>query len=368
MSFSGVIEPVGIRDLAKDDPEEYRKHIQHFLKQIKYSLTSDLNAIKLYFLNDYLFIETEDLETIILFICNLRTRLIQSKMVVRGAISDGNLEAKEIKANSLKEGASICGYEFGALATELSGMRDGLKGLGIKVAKRLVKKRVQIEDKLKTIIEQKNQKLQINGEDEVFLQQYGKLSLLPQFFYNYHITDSKIRRYDGYYDLQLDEEFLTPSNLDKIMRLFRQSRVSSKKLARFFIPLLINWSKHMNLAPPEKPENLSTETSKTKLDADVMEDSYKDLDGLISSGKLTGFREIIGIELVFLSLMDRIFGTNTDIETYDQEKLNKLRNYYKRIRKWIQNYIRSDNQPVLIPKNILKPSSKRKFVNFIEEV
>jgi hypothetical protein len=369
MAYSSVIEPVGIRDLAKDDPGEYRNRVQDFLDQIKRSLRSDMEKISIYFMNDYAFIQTENLDTLLDFLTKIRNRLINKNMVIRGALTEGDLQAEKIEEDLFSNLHSIMGYEFGPLATELAGMQDGLKGLGIKITKKVARERKKNEDKYYDLLTKKDKTKTLTAKEKAFLKSNKAICDLPNFFYNYHITDSKVRRYDGYYDLALDNDYLTPANLSKIIKLFRQSRVSSKKLARFFIPLLVNWTKHMDLSPDEESNNPDSQPSTgSPTETDATEESFYDLDILISKGKLTGLREIIGLELIFLSLMDRVFGSNSELGKYDKDRIDRLRTYYKSIRKWVQKYIRSDNQPVLIPKNILTPRSKRRFAKYLETV
>ena len=313
MKYSAIIELVGIRELATDSPSDYIQKIREFRFALESSYDSD-SSTNTYIFRDSCYLEDASLPHLVKFIRSLRTTLLlRSSLVVRGAIAKGSLSIAPIKSESPFLTARLQGFECGSVASQLFGFLERLKGVGIFVA---------------------NSVYDDSGAN-----------LDNAFFDNCYVSESRYNKYIEFVDLSLDSEFMTWSNLGKLLSLFSKARFFSKKIARFYIPILVNWAKHMNLGP----------RSEENLDLD---------DYIVNKRILEKCRDVLGIELVFLALMDRVFSAppmaNVGADTMESVRTNNLRKYFRRSQ-WLHRFIMTDSKTMNVPSFILRGLSRRHF-------
>src|SRR5262249_22792119 len=116
-----------------------------------------------------------------------------------------------------------------------------------------------------------------------------------------------------------------------------------KKVARFFVPALINFARCMDVT--------ATEPS---------------LDEQLTGGRLSAFKDVAGMELVFLTLADRAYGQ--DERSFHPDRLSRLKRFLTSST-WLHKLLRThDSSAVPVPEAVLTPVSRRKFLREAAEM
>jgi hypothetical protein len=311
MSYSALIDLVGVRERAFDEPDDYLGFASEFRAALE-RVFSARKKTRIYFFRDHCYIEEPELTVLLDGICELRVvTLLDGSVNIRGVISAEGLKAKALGApmSSLQKerGADgpIRGFQFGVVAARLFGRLEMLKGIGISV------------DGLRADIKPHD--------------------LSTRTMLNYYVSEGRGRQYTEFRDVRFRQEELTTTLLDHLVRTFMHSRASSKKVARFFVPALVNFARCMDIAGAEP--------------------SFEEQ---LTRGRLSSFRDVSGMELVYLTLADRAYGL--DERSFHPERLTRLKRFLTSST-WLHNLLRTyDSSAVPVPDAILTPISRRKFL------
>jgi hypothetical protein len=334
MPYSSLIELVGIKDLADESPAKYSKEIELFSQELQNcAVEENEEGIELptpqhlVIFRDSCYLQAEDLKVLIDYLKRVRrTLLLNNKQFIRGAVIKGELGVENISNKNLKE--VVKGYIFGSVASRLFGHVEALKGIGI-----------LIHDE---IIENVNIK-----------------ELNIDIFTNYYISDSYKRKYRWFYDIAMGEEVKKIGILRTMIDSFKKARIISRKIARFYISIFLNWVEHMNL---------SEEVGK----------AHYTLDNEMRKSEFMDIKEVVGFELIYFKMMDRVYEFSKEeieemrkknaklengekIPLVDPERLFELEDIFLRKCKWLHKYLRHDEMEREIPKRILKGKSRRNF-------
>lgn len=376
MSYSAVVELVGIRELAEHQPAVYYQKISEFLYFVRQSATTlgvatgsskryqttkeetefreDLmldNRLTAVILLDNCFFECERLADLVSIILKLQVMVYrQSKLLMRGALCEGSLEHQRVAVLSLKnapkqireislasiskssqdieslneltignvidylnmreefrEFSGIDGFVVGETAARLYGLKQRLKAVGIQTNRELVRS------------QKKNNRY---------------------FFQNYFATGIRNRRYHMFHDLTLGEEFLKDEYLNLLIKDIRSRLYSSKGLARFLLPVLINIARHSKLQRPKESET--------------------GILWAIESRRLESLRDLPGLELVYATVLDRVYSEISDIGS--SNKYLRLRKFMRKC-SWLKRHLRTDDQGERIPESVLSWEARTRFAD-----
>ncbi|SOD99759.1 hypothetical protein [Spirosoma fluviale] len=322
MAYSSIIELIGIRELAEDDPKAFIEAINSFKGQINIAFnavltdSNELYSFQAHLFRDYCYIQCNNIDKLLKFLEELRYNLLVEKSfmfraaIIKGILNlDKNDEDIQIEDEYIK--GVVFTYGFGVESSKLYGIIERFKGAGI-----------FIDEDLK-------------NELNEFL-----------VFQNYYITDISTRKYHQYWDVRFNSKDQVFNKLNNVIKKVYESRVISKKLARFYVPFLVNLARNLEYNIEDK--------NYTKI-----------LDDFIKLTVLEKLKDIVGIELVYLTLIERIFSDD------DKKSLNKNNNpeVEKKIEdliiklsknNWLLEILRADNKFHSIPQEIINSKTRRK--------
>lgn len=323
MPYSALVDLVGVRELAADEPSAYVRHAQNFRTFLERAFDQRPTS-RVYFFRDHCYVQDSEYDSLVAALQALQRELLfHAHLHIRAVIASGDIDAKALPIETAALGGRVAkrpskataaaqtqpqpvitGYAFNENAAKLFGDLETLKGIGLAI-------------------------------DEHVLPQPPSPSLAME---NFFITEGRARRYHAFWDLKLTESAIAPESLAALIRNFRQSRAASRKVARFFVPPLVNWARNMNMAEGSVPT----------LDADIV------------YGRLGAFRDVTGVELVYLTLIDRIYSDAA--KKYDVARVAALKGFFLKAR-WIHTLLRShDYNTVPIPRSVLSNASRRAFI------
>jgi hypothetical protein len=312
-SFSAILELVGIKDLAEDDPDKFLSATSSF-RDVVNQVFWDVSDASVYLFREYCYIQCNSIFQLLDHISHVRNRLLKEYVCFcRGAVVAGSIDAKYVSYPS-NENPIIREIEFSSTASLLYGVQERVKGIGISVNKMLAEEK-DIKNKCSS---------------------------------TYYVSNStRKRNFTQFHDILLDNIFMTDANLHRILRSLRRSNTVSRRFSSYYVPLLILWAQC------------------TSLSTKGMED---ELDELICKGDLNGLTKIPGLELIYLCFLNKVFSVSlTDTVSAEEEiRIASLKAFFKNSR-WLHEVVATDNFSYGIPKEILSRSAKIRFAEFLHE-
>lgn len=315
MSYCALLTMFGIRDLAQEEPNEFQQATNDFQSVLQLCQHSTSKTqIWMGQFGDSCFIEEESYKSLYNLVLEIRKNLLLKESIfIHGAIRKGSLEA--LSKDKLGTDNQRCKLfeerRFGINSTYLSGQQQALKGIGISIDHSITKKD----------------------------------STGTAWFENVFLRSGQSRKYESFNDIPLTTEELNPTLLKSIISRFHETKIVSTKTARFFVPILVNWIKHMRLS----------ETAS----------GMKQIDEVIAKQELEEFRNVVGFELVYLSLLNRIYSpdygisSKRDLQNVDSHRIQEDKVFLNGC-KWIDKYLHSDGE-LAIPEIILSPANRRRY-------
>lgn len=324
MSYSAIIEIVGIKELIEDDFSKFSETIQHFKSKSEQAASEVIKVNKksvltIFIFRDHCYVEANQIDTLLGYICSLRIKFFEgTTYFFRSVITEGNLNIKEAKQKTKKEESTSSLYEvrymvYSDVSIRLYALMERFKGVGIMI-----------------------------DTDKISESQFSAISKY-QSFTNFYITDIANKKYLPYTDVSLKSTDELFNNLKEIFSRMNSDRMYSKKLVRFYIPLLINIAKHYDLR-----KSIST-------------DEFS-LENIISKPIVTRNKDVIGFEFFYYTLIAKIFDPHYNDQLRSagyEEQINKMeKELSKNI--WLIELLRNDSKFADIPKEIL-PNPKRRI-------
>lgn len=312
-SFSAILELVGIKDLAEDDPDKFLFATSSF-RDVVNQVFWDASDASVYLFREYCYIQCNSISQLLDHISHVRNRLLKEYVCFcRGAVVAGSIDAKYVSYPN-NENPIIREIEFSSTASLLYGVQERVKGIGISVNKKLV-------------------------------EEGGIKAKCSNTFYV--SISSRKRTFTQFHDILLNNDFMTDANLYRILRSLRRSNTVSRKFSSYYIPILFLWAQC------------------TSLSAKSMDD---ELDELICKGDLNGLAKIPGIELVYLCFLNKVFSVSLTDTVSSEEEIRRasLKVFFKNSR-WLHEVVATDNFSYGIPNEILSPSSRIRFAEYLHE-
>lgn len=310
-TYSAILELVGIKDLAENDPEKFLRATTIFVNVLQ-KVFLDAFDVLVHVNRDYCYIQCYYVDQLIEHLNNVRFCLLQDyDYFCRGAVVEGNLDPKSI-AHPTAKNQIVYGTQFSSTASRLYGMQERIKGIGISV--------------------------NLITKDNNFIGQ----KCLSTYYVN---ISNKKKSFTKILDIAPDANFMTEANLYRILKSLRKSNATSRRFASFYVPLLLLWAKSTSLTAQEGQGHL---------------------DHLICSGELSGLRRIPGIELVFLCFLNKVFSKSLASQTteYDETRINDLKTFFVNSQ-WLQEIIATENNFAGIPEDVLTANAKQRFVEYL---
>jgi hypothetical protein len=320
MAYVALLELVGVRSLAVDEPIEYGQRTKDFYNGI-YNSLSTRKDFDIYFFRDHCYAEHRSIKSLIAFLHALQSELLQRhSLLIRGALAEGDLESKKLEVTLEGKNTkgvvvgsnTLNGFRFDALSSELFGMQERLKGVGVNVSSKLVKK-------------------------------HENLVAKGTIFENVYVTNRTTNRYEGFWDIALHKDMFSTANLSRIIHQMMHARVFSKKIARFYVPVLVNWILHQELSDDPSPVSELRQNLK--------------LDERIAAGSLASVRDIIGVDVVYLALLNRVYSKDNKL---NEERVLCARTHLKG-RSWLIKLLQKEDMSTILPDNIISSKSIRAF-------
>jgi|LakMenE01Jun11ns_1017448.scaffolds.fasta_scaffold9901673_2 hypothetical protein len=313
--FSCFLELIGLEDLADDNAEEFLLKILPFRDALD-SLLPESGSHQAVVINDQMFIEMSGLNALLNFVQELKFRLLtRHGLYFRACFGEGELGI--VNWNPTTD--NVHGYDYGKLAIELKTSANKLKGIGLKA----------------------HPTLKANSNHVLF-----------KNFFPSSLGSTK-RQYISFIDVALQKKVMNGGNLFKTLKTMLESKTISEGTARFFVPLLINWARHTEITLGLNAED----------DGKISEPT---IEKFIISHTFTKAKLIFGMELVLFTLVDRIFGKNSDIEIPDAQAKNRIKTSLMQ-HTWLHKLVSDTGVGVEIPPEILSGYSKRSYAKFIGE-
>jgi len=155
---------------------------------------------------------------------------------------------------------------------------------------------------------------------------------------NLFIADYSQARFRPFIDIRFEKAELTGGVRNNIIREFRQASLRSRKLGRFFIPLLVNWCRSSRLEEKLPDHGIS-------------------LSKLASTNRLGSIKDGVGIELVYCALLERLAAQDPERSFKGSKRLFGV---LKR-QKWLRESIRTGTSHFRYAQDCLSEGAKRWF-------
>ncbi len=328
MAYASIIEIVGIKELAEDAYDKFTEITYEFRASAEQAVGDTLHkfrdvTLEIFLFKDHCYLKSNDFTSLIHYIQRLRIRFFLSKnYFFRCVITEGDLGIKETVAKEIpnlitKSKFEIKSMEYSDISIRLNAMMERFKGIGIMLD----------TDKL------------------------GGANLNKfKTFTNFYITDVNNKKYQSFTDLSLDSNDELFDYAKEIFERMYYDKMYSKKLARFYIPLLINLAKNYDLT--------------------ISVDKENSIGKILGKTMVTKNKDVSGFEFFFYMLIDRIFDSayNSKIRKTDFE--DELIQIEKNLAQnnWLLELLRNDSKFYDIPKEILTNSKRRVALRSITEV
>src|SRR6185437_265372 len=320
--FSAVLEPFGLRDASGLDNKFYHDRVRHFLGGLRAVLRDDKET-EVFFSIHLCFLVDTSAERLLTVICNLRRECLREGRVVpfTAILTKGRAQfhrIAELFTNHQGEKPwrppSITQGEFcNDVASALFGRLAKIKAIAIAVDP-------SVASELKS----------------------SRIRLFESHF----ITDYSQARLKSFTDVLFRPEDLSkPDVRENILREFRQTALRSRKLGRFFIPVLVNWCRTNQLLPNPPPKGPSL----TKYAIDQ---------------RLGGVRDGIGIEVVYCALLERLASQDKDLTIHGSRSLLQSLAQHR----WLRDSSRSDSNSSRYAHELVSEDAKRWFATKLSDI
>lgn len=288
--FGCIIEVFGIKDSAEYDATEYTKVSQALKNKTKEILTdykgTVVDDLTVFLFRDFLYVFTSNIKMVFeilnkiqVILCDTCGVLTRSALVLLSEEGDGSQSIDSIRVETVsnkyltnsKITLSLASHNYAILFSYV----DQIKALS-------------------TICNYNT------------LEQLNSAEIKP--FINYYISEFDKAKYKEFYDIPVTDEFLYNLNIIKtVIYNFISDSVMSRKLGRFYIPLLRNCAKKITFT-----ERMDSEIIKVlKREAEKNKSDGLFFDELLVVSKVVKCRYISGIELFFATFVNTLFTGET---------------------------------------------------------
>jgi hypothetical protein len=334
--YSAMFELVGIRDLAAEEPGEYKLAMNQLFNAVRISLAASdgkhsATPIMICGFLDKCIATCTDPQALMNFVTSIRDRLMAADeqcIFLKGVIMSSakesgskglplnlfsdfrmNPDAPEIEWRSRD---TTFGYHLDVEGVRLFGRLERFKGIGIWIERRLAGK----------------------------MDRFTGLSIIE----NAYVIDSRQGRHRGFLDIKLNPVCLTEPVLDQLLMQMRQAKSRSAKLSRLYVPLLVNWIQSMDVG------------IKPKDGAKAHRPQFLDI--ALSRNGFNWLRGIVGYETVIWALAERLMGRSSG----DYNEARRIEVIAKLQRaKWTSDIMRLDKAGVDIPEEICSLRAQRQY-------
>ena len=313
--FSAILEPFGLRDAASLEGRFYEDRVQKFIGGLREVLRNNDKTEVLFSIHLCFLVDTSA-ERLIEVLRDLRKECLSEGRVVpfSAIVTKGKAEFYRIVdlfKNQPQKGTwrnpTITKGEYcNDVASTLFGRLTKLKAVAIWV-------------------------------DKSVILELGKTK--DQVFESHFITDYSQARLKSFTDLLFRHEDLDKADVrDNILKEFRQTSLRSRKLGRFFIPLLVNWchTSQLKANPPRIGPSLTK---------------------CASNNWLGAVRDGVGLEVVYCALLERL--ASQDKELTIQGSRNLLKHLAQQ--RWLRESAHSDINSSRYAHELLSEGAKRWF-------
>ena len=206
--YCGIIELIGLRDLAISDPNIYMVHVNNFHTVLQ-DCHEDHKEVFIKGERDSLFFSHNELDGVMRFLQDLRWDLLtENEIFCRGLVQKGELDITEIMDYEKYSTDNLHFRPYTKSETVLYGQLEGIKGICIRLEDTVVDE-LQKEEKLEKYVTR-----------------------------NYYLEEYRKKTFISFFDLKFaDEQFIEGRDLIKLLKIFQKYSAYSKRLARFFIPI-----------------------------------------------------------------------------------------------------------------------------------
>lgn len=343
-----MIELVGVRDLAAEDPSSYKMAMTQLFNAVREALDdadkSAKHKVTVCGFLDKCLATCDDLEILVRFVVSVRDELMSAasqSSFLRGVVIETTTDQMKEKLEMSKDpdsehkalGAPLFrafnehpvsphrewrnkeityGYHLEVEGVHLFGKLERFKGIGIWIERRLA-------DSLHKI---------------------AKIETVP----NVYVFDSRASRFREFVDLKLKADFLTEKVLEDLLLQMHQAKGRSAKMARLYVPLLVNWIQSMDMG--EKPRDEANKNDPQFLDV------------ALARGGMDWIRGVVGYEAVIWALAERVFGRASG-RVEDSRKIGTLAKLQKA--PWTADVMRTDKAGVDIPEDICSLRTQNRY-------
>ena len=302
-SFISFIDLVGVSEMARFDKESYHHCLEEFMKAIedKSPIISDCGSI--YFFSDCAYLESYDIEKLLELLSEIRRDLLKFGYFFKGAVSPGKLHAEPVFSS---EHTALSGHYFGEDIIDVYSAHNELKGIGIKVSG-------------------------INAISDMIKEKY----LINSCF----LRHTNSIRADTFVDIKYGQEELTKDNLRAVLRRMFESYTKSKRIARYYLSLIISMIQSTNFSNIDDKDPKSIPAMYDFVEKGIVESHFADLSGG---------------EFIYYALINKLWIDRCSSVNKCQYLLNKMFNK-KKILKAIEH----------VPECIFSVEHKRDFLQHL---
>lgn len=353
-SFICFLDLLGIKEKAKYSTRGYFATMKKFQRQLiaestlfnekEYSSESFV-----YFFSDCAFIQSDDLQTLISYLSNLRKNLIKDSLgalFFSAAISIGRLDAEQVSDDSLKdfyyeklekrsdEKLNVYGTIF--KSPEISTVylkQTEFKGVGIyidpevleeqkkiiyqKVRNRVYKKIAPTDSESKRIELLEGAHNQINDEVKDKYEKFIKENISNSFFFP-SVNTNTIK---PYYDIKLsDVEKDSEATYDTIITHYYSSNMKNKKYGRFYLPYVANWINSVDIHEIEVNMDFNSKKKIPFLNAPLIINKLLGANRIIT--ELTNSAHCF--EYLLLFILNKLYGYHESTDSVTQAFIEKI--------------------------------------------
>lgn len=310
-SYIAFIDLLGTRDLAQSDPDDYFDRFTNFRDTISNHCQVLADIGKIYFFSDCAYITSNDLQLLLQYVQKVRASLLIDGNYFKGAISKGDLSAKDINDNDLlskniraKRNKILKGTCFGKDVISVYAMHERLKGIGIYLDSSVVEK------------------------------------VLPaQIINSCFLPHNNSIHPESFVDIKYSENELHDDIVKKLIERFFKAKAKTKNVGRYYVPIIISMIQSYDLGRIKFGKQVSWDNETLPF---IMR--------YIGSGTFEKhFSDVVGTEYIYFSVIRKLYSDN-----WPQLMIDK-------ILKFVLGKKRLKNKLEYVPRELLATEIKNKI-------
>jgi hypothetical protein len=303
------VDLLGTSELSRVDKDAFFTSLTTF-KEVICNYTSELDERgELYFFSDCAYVQSSSLDSMVRYLRCVRQTLSEQGLYLKGAVSEGSLNASEPAHQNRKGNERIIkGSSFGPDVVNVYGLQDGLRGIGIRIDN-------SVSDRFKK-------------------KGYGIISC--------HLPQPGSRHAEYFYDLKFSPDELDENILRTFVKNFFKTNTKSRRFGRYYISFLVTWINSADFSEAGRNDN-ADQPEEIPLICHLL------LNGMLEKN----FSDLSGMEFIYYAMLEKAYN-----ECNSPKLVAKFENFIARRKRLISRL-------ETMPRTLFNDASRKKFLTYL---